>query len=203
MLLLLAAVAAFQVPDLAKANVTTDDYPRVAWNRDDQGVVGYSVLLTPDGKVERCEVTRSSGVANLDQATCVYAFTRFKWQPARDMRGNPAYGLFRGFFTWQYPGQAHRPWPNAVNLEISLAALPAAMKASPSAMVGLVVNGNCEIEDCTVVKSSGVSQLDGVACGEVAKAKVVSAPVDDAGKPLPSIQTLQIGFVAPGTNHPN
>ena len=86
-------------------------------------------LLTPDGKVERCEVTRSSGVANLDQATCVYAFTRFKWQPARDMRGNPAYGLFRGFFTWRYPGQAHRPWPNAVNLEISPAALPAAMKA--------------------------------------------------------------------------
>ena len=45
--------------------------------------------VRPDGRVENCRVTRSSGVPLLDTTTCRLIVTRFRYRPSRDTAGRP------------------------------------------------------------------------------------------------------------------
>lgn len=53
------------------------------------GTVGVKYAVEPDGRVDDCTVTRSSGDALLDATTCRLIEQRFRYKPARDHEGNP------------------------------------------------------------------------------------------------------------------
>lgn len=83
---------------------TTDDYPREALRRREQGTVTFSILVGPDGRVADCTVTGSSGSASLDAATCRILRERARYRPARDPQGNAVAGREDGLaVTWSLP----------------------------------------------------------------------------------------------------
>lgn len=83
--------------------VTTSDY-RSRWIREEMtGVVAYRVGIGTDGGVDNCSVTRSSGHAQLDEATCKLVSHRAKFDPARNTKDQKVTGSYSGSVLWQLP----------------------------------------------------------------------------------------------------
>ncbi|VXC78687.1 energy transducer TonB [Sphingomonas sp. 8AM] len=92
---------------LARGNrndwISTDDYPPSALRAEEEGVVGISMRIGADGRVESCAVTAPSGHASLDQATCRLYQRRARFTPARDDAGTAIAGTFTDRIRWQLP----------------------------------------------------------------------------------------------------
>jgi protein TonB len=82
---------------------TSNDYPSRALREEREGVTGFRVSVGTDGKVTSCEVTRSSGSPDLDQATCDNVRRRARFQPATDGEGNPTTGSYSNSIRWVIP----------------------------------------------------------------------------------------------------
>lgn len=83
--------------------VVTDDYPAGPLRRGVEGQAGYRLAVGSDGRVSACEITQTSGNAELDQATCRYITRRARFEPATDARGAKAVGSYTGTVKWQIP----------------------------------------------------------------------------------------------------
>lgn len=79
------------------------DYPPSAFRAGEQGIVGFRADVGEDGRVTGCAITRSSGSAALDSATCRVIRTRSRFQPAQDRHGKPSKGSFEGRIAWRLP----------------------------------------------------------------------------------------------------
>ncbi|MEW4448512.1 TonB family protein [Qipengyuania sp. JC766] len=77
---------------------------RTAWiNRGYEGTVGFRVSIDTRGRVTDCAVTRGSGYAPLDSATCKLVAERARFTPARDTKGATVSGTYTGAVRWQVP----------------------------------------------------------------------------------------------------
>lgn len=76
-------------PILRRGRLKYSDYPRAAGAAGIGGTVGVRYLVGVDGRVGECDVTRSSGSAELDEVTCRLIRERFRFAPSRDGRGRP------------------------------------------------------------------------------------------------------------------
>ncbi len=76
-------------PRQIKGRIKDSDYPREASEQGASGIVGVRYVVAVDGRVPRCQVTRSSGSAALDETTCRLIMERFRFKPAHDARGRP------------------------------------------------------------------------------------------------------------------
>jgi protein TonB len=83
--------------------VTDNDYPSRAIREEEQGTTRFSVTVGTDGRVQNCQVTGSSGFADLDQAVCRLITSRARFNPAKDSEGNPMTGSWSSSFRWQIP----------------------------------------------------------------------------------------------------
>ncbi len=83
--------------------VTNDDYsPR--WVREEMaGTARFTLAIDASGKVTGCTVTRSTGHAPLDAATCNLVTKRARFDAARDGSGKPVAGSYTGTITWKIP----------------------------------------------------------------------------------------------------
>ena len=82
---------------------STDDYPTIAVRRELEGTVGYRVTISATGKVESCTITRSSGHASLDRATCKLLPRRGQFTPARNANGETVSGSYASEIVWRLP----------------------------------------------------------------------------------------------------
>lgn len=83
--------------------VTNDDY-RPRWVMEGlAGRAGFTLSIDASGKVTGCTITRSTGHAPLDAATCDLVAKRARFDAARDGSGKPVAGTYRGAVTWQLP----------------------------------------------------------------------------------------------------
>ena len=80
--------------------LSDSDYPRAARRAGAQGTVFVRFLVDPDGRVGRCTVTRTSGNADLDAATCSLIQRRFRYAPARDANGQAVADEIVGRQVW-------------------------------------------------------------------------------------------------------
>ena len=69
------------------AYFSVDDYPVRAERNEEQGAVHFRLAIAPDGSVAQCIVTRSSGSATLDTATCRALSARVRYAPLRRQSG--------------------------------------------------------------------------------------------------------------------
>jgi periplasmic protein TonB len=94
-------------PGKPKNNVgswaNTNDYPSRALNQGREGTTGFRVSYGADGKVTDCQVTSSSGHADLDAATCSNVKRRARFEPGLDKDGNPTGGSYSNRITWKIP----------------------------------------------------------------------------------------------------
>ncbi len=83
--------------------VTNDDY-RTRWVREEMtGTARFTLAISASGKVTGCTITRSSGHAALDEATCELVTKRARFEAARDGTGKATAGSYSGSITWQIP----------------------------------------------------------------------------------------------------
>lgn len=85
---------------LISGSLEDRDYPRAALAAGVQGVVGLRFVVGIKGRVTDCFVTRSSGDAGLDQATCRLIEQRLRYRPTLDSRGRPVPDTVTGEHRW-------------------------------------------------------------------------------------------------------
>jgi len=83
--------------------LSTDDYPAAALRAEAEGVAAYRLIVGTNGKVSACELTRSTGNAQLDAATCKFIERRARFDPATDESGAKVVGSFTGTVKWEIP----------------------------------------------------------------------------------------------------
>lgn len=69
-----------------------DNYPARAIRQELQGNVGVAVTIGPDGRVQACNVTASSGESILDEAACEGMQRYARYTPALNDAGQPTTG---------------------------------------------------------------------------------------------------------------
>ncbi len=83
--------------------VTNNDY-RPRWIRENlTGKASFTLSIDAGGKVTGCTITRSTGHAALDTATCELVSDRARFDPARDGNGKAVSGSYSGTITWNIP----------------------------------------------------------------------------------------------------
>jgi protein TonB len=80
-----------------------DDYPARALREERQGTTGFRVAYDASGKPTGCDVTSSSGHADLDDLTCKLIMRRARFTPGKDRAGNPTAGSYSSRVKWQIP----------------------------------------------------------------------------------------------------
>lgn len=72
------------------------DYPVPEGGREIRfgRAVRIAILVGTDGRPKRCRVFRSSGLPDTDARTCELAMDRFRFEPARNARGQPVEAEF-------------------------------------------------------------------------------------------------------------
>jgi TonB family protein len=84
--------------------ITQDDYPPSALKAQQQGTVRIRLGVGASGRVEKCEVTATSGYEVLDSTTCRLMTLRARFTPARDSSGNPTTDTVESQVTWSLIG---------------------------------------------------------------------------------------------------
>ena len=107
---LLSGGAGKDLSSRAKANlaalVSDADYPNSAIRAGEQGIVGFDLDVTADGRVSACRVTLSSGSATLDATTCRIMIVRAHFTPAHDRKGRPTTDHVHNRMRWVLPQEA-------------------------------------------------------------------------------------------------
>jgi TonB family protein len=85
-----------------------EDYPAAAARAGQLGTVYFRLSIGLDGRVHGCAVTKSSGSALLDSATCGLMVRRTRFTPATDPQGAPRSDEYDGQIEWRLPGAGRR-----------------------------------------------------------------------------------------------
>lgn len=91
--------------------IKDSDYPLDAGKQGISGTVGVRFVVGVDGRVPRCQVTRSSGSDLLDATTCRLIMQRYRFKPGHDARGRPFESTIVQNETWiihEEPPEARR-----------------------------------------------------------------------------------------------
>ncbi|MDM7954925.1 MULTISPECIES: energy transducer TonB [Blastomonas] len=82
---------------------TPNDYPARALREERTGTTRFRVNIGPDGRVTDCQITGSSGHADLDEATCKNVTRRARFKPAQDAAGNAIGDTWASAVRWEIP----------------------------------------------------------------------------------------------------
>jgi TonB family protein len=185
-----------QPPQRARANLnayfSADDYP--AGLERGEGTSSFRLTIGPNGRVADCVITRSSGIAALDQATCRILRSRARYTPARDSAGNPTTGSDSGRVSWRLPEESETPAERRAGIPVpftraqpraplqsyvSARDYPAAARdrAVGISSVRLVIGMTGRVIACDVVEDRGASAaLGGGAACRIARARALYTP---------------------------
>lgn len=83
--------------------ITTEDYPARALRAEAQGIASYRVIVATNGRASACDVTRSTGNGQLDDATCDFILRRARFEAATDANGAKVVGSYTGNVKWEIP----------------------------------------------------------------------------------------------------
>jgi len=78
---------------------TPNDYPSRALREDRAGTATFRVTIDENGRVATCEITQSSGHADLDEATCKNVSRRARFRKPSDGYGR----VYTNRVRWQIP----------------------------------------------------------------------------------------------------
>ncbi len=162
--------------DVSQASVlAATTAPMVTW---------ADLFVDTSGHVDRCAIVVASGSALLDKVACERAGRFAHFSPARDEDGRPVAARIRQGFS------VNRPVP-AADIDFAMTV----DHAPPHAVTDLrvVADQTGKVQTCAVDASSGVSQLDRLACGAVSD---LVRPVvrDGSGSPVRAVSLLSVGF---------
>jgi TonB family protein len=82
---------------------TSSDYPSRALRLQKGGAVRFLLVVGPDGKPTQCKIAFSSGIPELDNATCRLVMLRAKFRPAMNAEQQPITGYYVNRVRWVTP----------------------------------------------------------------------------------------------------
>jgi protein TonB len=92
------------VPRTSPGTWITDADYRSRWvNEGLTGTARFRLDIGTDGRVTDCRVTRSTGHAALDTATCSLVQRRARFAPAKDSSGRATAGVYESAIVWRLP----------------------------------------------------------------------------------------------------
>jgi len=77
-----------------RAIFTSDDFPKSAYYRAQEGSAQYLLLIDEKGTVAGCHIVKPSGVPILDAMGCAVLQARTRLEPAKDADGKPVRSTF-------------------------------------------------------------------------------------------------------------
>ena len=83
--------------------ITNDDYEPGWIRRNYSGTAGFTLEIDARGEVSNCTITRSTGHAALDRATCRLLERRAEFSPATDNTGSVTSGTYSSSVNWRIP----------------------------------------------------------------------------------------------------
>ena len=83
--------------------VTRDDYPPAALRARQEGTVLFALDIDGRGCPAKCTITRSSGFAALDDATCPILMKRARFTATPGIAENAIVTTWRNRFQWEIP----------------------------------------------------------------------------------------------------
>ena len=196
--ILLASALVPATPKTSPIWLTDMDYPAGAKERHEEGAVAFFLLINPEGKVERCSITQSSGFPELDKRTCAAMLVRPRFKPARDATDAPAYGTYWASVFWRHPDNRRRPPEGALpnppsDLELHVQSLPAGAQIE-RVTIAVQINPTGQIISCEPLsRDKSSTKLADVACTQ-AQAIYQDIPTDGTGKPVTMVRTLGVTF---------
>ncbi len=187
--------------------VSEFDYPLQALRESRSGNTSFRVVINKWGRVSDCQVTESSGHADLDKATCNTVGVKGLFWPQTDGNSNSIDGgTFSSRIRWAVPAElppeslpAAPPLPVAATFvptltyprgpiienfswnKVTLSDYPPlALKAKAQGIsqISFVVNVDGSRQDCRIVVSSGNAELDAKSC-IIATERAKTRPAQD------------------------
>jgi hypothetical protein len=197
--ILLAAVVPV-TPVAANTWIVSKEHPKTTLLVSERGGVAYTIDVSPDGALLRCETPEKTG---LDRKICEILTKNARFLPAKDDQGNPLFGVYDGFANFALPGKDRRQ--DRSKLAITVDRLPEGVTSPAYARVAFLVDGAGAISQCASTTGERrrfmqtVESLGPAACDKVMK-EYRPAPVRNAaGDPVPSVQTVTVRFETPAT----
>ena len=80
-----------------------NDYPSRALREEREGTTRFRLTVNADGRVSDCQITGSSGHADLDEAACKNLTRRARFRPSLDANGNATTGYYSNAVRWEIP----------------------------------------------------------------------------------------------------
>jgi hypothetical protein len=179
--------------------LSDDDYPTKSFAQRANGTTGFLLRVDMTGKVTDCRVAETSGFLDLDQTTCAVLLIRGKFKPARDASGAAIASIYKGTFTWKFPGDSDKRTkamqPEPLGIELNLRKLPTGYERP--ALLRVHFTSADKPDSCRAEISSGSLALDKVAC-EQAMAQAVRPDKRPDGL-RPDTRMVQVSVEAPKT----
>lgn len=89
-------------PRLIKGHLKIKDVPQELIAGGRGGTVSVIYAVETDGRVTDCQVSRSSGLPDLDALTCRLIEQRFRYEPSRDPEGHPVRSHVYENHSWEF-----------------------------------------------------------------------------------------------------
>ena len=196
--LLLAGTVVAATPETPLPWFEFKDYPMKAFEKNQEGVARFELLISPSGQISNCKILSSSGSEELDKTTCYLAQRRVKFRPARDDSGMSTWGVYRSQAVWAIPD--HRlSAPPAPALEVTLNKLPANTTQPAAVKLAYAVDANGNRSSCTMMPDSlrQPQLLVDVACKQLLGSEDHKPVLGPGGQPVPAVVTGAVLFKAP------
>lgn len=172
--------------------MTDQDYPSSAKKRGEQGTVAFTLLVSPDGTPVRCEITRSSNYADLDEKSCSILIQRAKFNPARDAEGNALHTYYRSFMYWAFSRPTSLRY--SADLALQVDKIPGGAKEKIiSILIKTDVEGHVLACNSVETTSDDPKKFVDFACKEAAA--LITTPIkDNDGRAVIAIRQLKVSF---------
>ena len=167
------------------------DAPLHLLREDRAQSVRFAITVTPDGKIQSCDVEVSSGNSKLDSYTCKLVSQRAKFGPAVSFDGRATYGVHRQTVTWSLSrpsGSFLRP----AELYLTVRTLPSGLKAPVYVDVKFEHDLTRGISNCQATDASTSAAVADIACVQLLRDYKAKPARTAEGKPVSSVQTAVV-----------
>jgi hypothetical protein len=179
-----AAGSYVQPQPIDRENWTLGVRPPESWLNESTMPVGSSLTVGLDGAVQACATSRTSGTPQLDQFTCDLLKKRARFNPARAPDGTPIYGVFRVWSAWTNWLTVER---DAYDFQVVSDELASRLKGPQRIDIAYLVDAAGNLASCWDENHDDVADFVAAAC-KLLPGRMISAVVDEAGVPVPSVQ---------------
>jgi hypothetical protein len=159
--------------------------------------------VRPDGTVQTCAPEATSGDSKLDAYTCALIVKRAKFQPAT-WDGSATYGVIRVTVWWVFGPPVSKQASmkaNVADIDLSVDRLPKGAESIALTQLQVGADEKGRALTCAEVPPTDATEakerfpeLVPIACQQVLASLTLIPAVDDAGKPVRSVQSVLVRF---------